>query len=389
MDTTIWDILGIEETKDKKKIKIAYAKKSKNVHPEEDPEGFQNLYNAYKTALAFATAVRVEVVDIIEPEKYDGYGFDESLARQEWEYEEKIGWIFDKLEYMMSSQKYEDWHDDNLWETIVGAKEFNEYKYTEGFIDAFTLYIINNDKIPDKYLDMIYLAYGFDKENKNTIDDLLYPLYLYLNDRLYGFINIASTCAKRLWYVTGLSIILFLLHSNKLLPMLLFSIAFTSEQLFYQVPQYKERETSSNDIYKEIRFSYINILFQIGIQYTFVVIQFPDLEIMAITIFILTIVFFIFSIIKKYRHPEPTEFYYQLLFLILSVWAFMIGDKNQMWVIAIISNLSLLLVCVRWIISRIKRSVRVNIGALFNVLSIMYITIVIQYILLFVKNTFF
>ena len=45
----IWEILGIPETEDLDAIRRAYAKKLKEVHPEEDPEGFQRLHAAYQT----------------------------------------------------------------------------------------------------------------------------------------------------------------------------------------------------------------------------------------------------------------------------------------------------------------------------------------------------
>lgn len=46
-----WKILGIEPTDDKLVIKEAYMDKLNLFHPEEDPEGFQNLRQAYETAL--------------------------------------------------------------------------------------------------------------------------------------------------------------------------------------------------------------------------------------------------------------------------------------------------------------------------------------------------
>ena len=49
----IWDILGIEPTEDKKAIRRAFAAQSKLHHPEEEPEYFAALNQAYKAALEY------------------------------------------------------------------------------------------------------------------------------------------------------------------------------------------------------------------------------------------------------------------------------------------------------------------------------------------------
>ncbi|MEC2076858.1 hypothetical protein [Metabacillus fastidiosus] len=48
---SVWDILGIEPTDEISVIKKAYAKKLKIHHPEDDPEGYQRLREAYDSAL--------------------------------------------------------------------------------------------------------------------------------------------------------------------------------------------------------------------------------------------------------------------------------------------------------------------------------------------------
>ena len=58
MQRTIWEWLGIEKTRDKSRIKKAYAERAKKYHPEEFPEEAQELRKAYKDAMAQASDPR-------------------------------------------------------------------------------------------------------------------------------------------------------------------------------------------------------------------------------------------------------------------------------------------------------------------------------------------
>lgn len=73
MKNNIWEILGIEPTAVKREIKKAYAAQSKLHHPDEDPEGFAQLNEAYQQALQYADghAVLNEKIEIpyIEPKQ--------------------------------------------------------------------------------------------------------------------------------------------------------------------------------------------------------------------------------------------------------------------------------------------------------------------------------
>ena len=55
MIESIWDILGIDPTTDKKKIKKAYAEKTKIYHPEDYPEEFKIVQEAYQWAMKYAS----------------------------------------------------------------------------------------------------------------------------------------------------------------------------------------------------------------------------------------------------------------------------------------------------------------------------------------------
>lgn len=54
----IWKILGISPSTNKKTIRKAYAAKTREIHPEEKPEEFQQLHEAYQAALVYAEYVK-------------------------------------------------------------------------------------------------------------------------------------------------------------------------------------------------------------------------------------------------------------------------------------------------------------------------------------------
>lgn len=58
----IWEILGIPPTEDIGKIKSAYARQAKLCHPEEHPEEFKTLQNAYKIAVKLAKGGKEGIV---------------------------------------------------------------------------------------------------------------------------------------------------------------------------------------------------------------------------------------------------------------------------------------------------------------------------------------
>lgn len=78
-----FDALGLTSDADERAIKRAYAAKLKTTRPDEDPEGFQALNDAYRAALAWramrargdapATAARIDRREIAEPDASVGH----------------------------------------------------------------------------------------------------------------------------------------------------------------------------------------------------------------------------------------------------------------------------------------------------------------------------
>jgi hypothetical protein len=74
----VWSILGTQATGDEREIKRAYARKLKVTRPEDDPQAFQELRDAYETALRMAKHAASLDVDQDDVDK----------ARSEFAYEE-------------------------------------------------------------------------------------------------------------------------------------------------------------------------------------------------------------------------------------------------------------------------------------------------------------
>lgn len=96
----IWSVLGIEPTQDLRIIKRAYARQLKNSRPDQDPEGYQRLREAFESAkrgeqfwnfsddVTFSAhpSPQVELTSLSMPLHFDMPGlpaaFDESLLQQ-------------------------------------------------------------------------------------------------------------------------------------------------------------------------------------------------------------------------------------------------------------------------------------------------------------------
>lgn len=74
---SLWSILGIESTSDITAIKRAYSKQLRIYHPEDDPEGYQRLREAYDRAIKLAKTGQIVPHILLMDEIMDEVGENE------------------------------------------------------------------------------------------------------------------------------------------------------------------------------------------------------------------------------------------------------------------------------------------------------------------------
>ena len=146
----VWDILGIDRTKDRLTIKKAYSALAKKTHPEEDPEGFQKLHNAYKGALIYASI----------PESK---GSKEVTSEEKKEEE-----TFDFPDVSLTTDEEEKVEDDGLDFSFVDNDELSTPRMIE---DAIVNFKANNGL--DSVTSFKMLAEG----NRKRLTEILFSQY--------------------------------------------------------------------------------------------------------------------------------------------------------------------------------------------------------------------
>ncbi|WP_304181077.1 DnaJ domain-containing protein [Leptotrichia trevisanii] len=134
-------ILEIEPTDDKKKIKVAYSKILKKYHPEDFPEMFMRINEAYEIALEYS-----------EDEEYEEYDYDEVFYETDFE-------ILDE-------------EDEEFSDVFSGEYEWKEKDF-EAWLKKFYR-ILNGEKI--SFINLKIFLKKFDRfsdNEKNRIRDIL------------------------------------------------------------------------------------------------------------------------------------------------------------------------------------------------------------------------
>lgn len=198
----IFAILGIAETKDENLIRQAYRIKLTENNPEDAPEGFRRLREAYEQALAFAKEPEKEEIDRIEEDNSLAgrwmkqveevyFHLSKRLEKDSWqnlfrdeicmdlEYGEEVKWkLFQFLaeHYHLSSSLYRVL--DEFFGIREGEKEFKEH-LPVGFVDYMLRKIDDEegrDDFPYQWIE------GIDTADYDQFQNRLYELEELLSD---------------------------------------------------------------------------------------------------------------------------------------------------------------------------------------------------------------
>lgn len=183
----IWKILGIQATKDKDALKKAYRTKLSVTNPEDDPDGFMELRQAYEEAVRLADTEEEESQDdsamgqltrIIEEHYRD---FDKRISEEAWEellnrdefvsLDTSCEAFYTLLRFLMSNF----YLPQKIWRFIVDYFDIAARKkeLSEIFPGDFIEYILNNSE----YEDMInYELFEGNQEEYDTYIENYYHL---------------------------------------------------------------------------------------------------------------------------------------------------------------------------------------------------------------------
>ncbi|MDE7417788.1 MAG: J domain-containing protein [Lachnospiraceae bacterium] len=190
----IWNILGIEPSRDEAVIKKAYAQQTRQYHPEENPEMFLRLRKAYQAALAYCDSTgedfhHQEHENSPEPEhtpekqllEKDSI-FENQNEDNIWEKEdqqEDIGWQIVAEEQEQESNPYIEHDAHKQFLTLYTGKQRNnpklwmDYFTSSAFLEvhrepAFTALLLEDveqqeqDNPPNReFLTWLHIAYQF------------------------------------------------------------------------------------------------------------------------------------------------------------------------------------------------------------------------------------
>ena len=150
-----WKILGIDPTKDENEIKTAYRTCVVKVNPEDDPEGFKQLREAYDMAM----------------DSLNEAGEDEDNNESAEENKDEIDIHIDKADEI-----YKDIYsriDENVWREWLKAPVVNELDTADKLREKFLAYCMGHFEFPHNIWKLFDSVFNY-KAERDSLVEMLY-----------------------------------------------------------------------------------------------------------------------------------------------------------------------------------------------------------------------
>ena len=218
-----WDALDLPGPSELSAIRQAYAEKLKRTRPDENPDGFQRLRNAYQAACRLARqgtdAAREESESVTDAARRQSDGWENAQNVREWDFErlfmegeaEERGRRFQKLQRLRRENqfRYDAWEplptetaldwlalahalsltetlaesgaDGSVWNLFCQNALFLRVKRRPDFVFSLEALLKESPEIPESACETLFRAYEFDAP---PVGERYRPLYELLKARI-------------------------------------------------------------------------------------------------------------------------------------------------------------------------------------------------------------
>jgi len=195
----IWDLLGISPTNDIKQIKKAYSVKLKIYHPEEHPEMFSKLNEAYNFAISYAKGNSViqqnssyiqtnnpfssqlendifqKTDDIKDENSNENSEYSNVIMNSISDYMSSCYFEIDKIiaNFELEARQVSIYNKTQRIDNLLQTEGFNQYKDHPYMLQKLVEFLKNNYSISQKVFAEVYYAYDF-YETEDCLDKGIY-----------------------------------------------------------------------------------------------------------------------------------------------------------------------------------------------------------------------
>lgn len=205
---SVWDILEIDPTGEESVIKKAYAKKLKQHHPEDDPEGYQRLREAYDSALKQAKHIAAApptsaVMNEEDPDADEEWMWQDE--DEEWE-EDSDEIVLPEIEehpvrrfLEQVEELYEDFPsriEPDSWKALLDSDIVWDVEQSQSLQDGLISFLEDSHHLPHSVWEVLDQVFRFSADKEALLER--YPEYFvaYMLRQINGSMELRYDCFR-------------------------------------------------------------------------------------------------------------------------------------------------------------------------------------------------